>query len=208
MRLVVRREVLRRALLWPQRVLFAAAVLLLGYGAFVLADAWLFQQRESRQFKRLLDQRPGAGLNSTVVTVPASLRGQPAARGLLGRLEIARLGLSVMVVEGDDHRTLRRAVGHIPGTALPGQNGNVALTGHRDTFFRPLRNIRPDDLITLATLQGQYRYRVLSTQVVSPEKVSVLDPSQNEILTLITCHPFYFVGAAPNRFIVRAERIQ
>jgi sortase A len=113
-----------------------------------------------------------------------------------------------MVVEGDDHRTLRRAVGHIPGTSLPGQAGNTALTGHRDTFFRPLRNIRPDDIVTLTTLNGEYRYRVLSTQVVSPENVSVLEPGQNEILTLITCHPFYFVGAAPDRFIVRAERIQ
>jgi sortase A len=114
-----------------------------------------------------------------------------------------------MVVEGDDHRTLRRAVGHVPGTSLPGRIGNMALTGHRDTFFRPLRNIRPDDIVTLTTLNGEYRYRVRSTQVVSPENVSVLDPDQdNEILTLITCHPFYFVGAAPDRFIVRAERIQ
>jgi sortase A len=103
---------------------------------------------------------------------------------------------------------LRRPVGHIPGTALPGQNGNIALTGHRDTFFRPLRNIRLDDIVTLSTLQGQYRYRVLSTKVVSPDNVSVLDPGQREILTLITCYPFYFVGAAPNRFIVRAEKIQ
>jgi Sortase domain len=78
---------------------------------------------------------------------------------------------------------------------------------HRDTFFRPLRNINQDDIVTLTTLQGQYRYRILSTQVVSPDNVSMLDPSQNEILTLIICHPFYFVGAAPNRFIVRAERV-
>jgi sortase A len=197
MRLVVRRKVLRRVLLWTQLALFAGAAALLGYGGVVLADAWLFQRRESSHFKRLLDQH---------VTVPVALAGR---QGLLGRLEIERLGLSVMVMEGDDHRTLRHAVGHIPGTSLPGQNGNMALTGHRDTFFRPLRNIRPDDMITLTTLQGQYRYRVLSTQVVSQDNVTVLDPDQNnEILTLITCHPFYFVGAAPNRFIVRAERIQ
>jgi sortase A len=170
--------------------------LLLGYGAFVLADAWFFQRRESSHFERLREQR---------VAVPVALTSRP---GLLGRLEIERLGLSVMVMEGDDHRTLRRAVGHIPGTALPGQNGNIALTGHRDTFFRPLRNVRPDDIVTLRTLQGDYRYRVLSTEVVNPDNVSVLHPGRNEILTLITCHPFYFVGAAPNRFIVRAERIQ
>jgi sortase A len=196
MRLVVPKATLRRALLWVQRALFGGALLLLGYGGFVLADAWFFQRRESNHFERLRQQR---------LAVPVALTTE---RGLLGRLEIARLGLSVMVVEGDDHRTLRRAVGHIPGTAMPGQSGNMALTGHRDTFFRPLRNIRTDDVILLTTLQGQYRYRVLSTQVVSPDNVTVLDPSQNEILTLITCHPFYFVGAAPNRFIVRAERIQ
>ncbi len=196
MRLVVPRAGLRRALSWSQRALFGGALLLLGYGAFVLADAWWFQRRESSHFERLREQR---------VAVPVALRSQP---GLIGRLEIQRLGLSVMVMEGDDHRTLRRAVGHIPGTAVPGQTGNIALTGHRDTFFRPLRNIRPDDVITLTTLQGEYRYRVLATKVVSPDNVSVLDPGRNEILTLITCHPFYFVGAAPNRFIVRAERIQ
>jgi sortase A len=196
MRLVLPKATLRRALVWVQRVLFCGAALLLGYGGFVLADAWLFQRRESSHFERLREQR---------VTVPVALTSQ---RGLLGRLEIARLGLSVMVVEGDDHRTLRRAVGHIPGTSLPGQAGNMALTGHRDTFFRPLRNIRTDDIVTLTTLTGEYRYRVLSTQVVSPENVSVLDSSRSQILTLITCHPFYFVGAAPDRFIVRAERIQ
>jgi sortase A len=205
MRLVVPKETLRRTLVWLQYALFACAVLLLGYGGFVLTDAWLFQQRETRRFERLLAQRQAVGQNSEVPAVPIALHGR---QGLLGRLEIARLGLSVMVVEGDDRRALRRAVGHIPGTALPGQNGNMALTGHRDTFFRPLRNIRPDDIVMLTTLQGEYRYRVLSTQVVSPDDVSILDPSRNETLTLITCHPFYFVGAAPNRFIVQAERIK
>jgi sortase A len=128
--------------------------------------------------------------------------------GLVGRIEIARLGLSVMVVEGDDGKILRRAAGHVPGTALPGQSGNVGITGHRDTFFRPLRNIQKDDVITLTALQGEYRYRVVSTKIVSPDDVSVLDPTSGEVLTLVTCHPFYFVGAAPNRFIVRAERVK
>jgi sortase A len=196
MRLVVQRPALRRALLWSQRALFAGAILLFGYGAFVVADAWFFQRRESSHFERLREQRVG---------IPVALTGQT---GVLGRLTIERLGLSVMVTEGDSQRTLRRAVGHIPGTALPGQNGNIVLTGHRDTFFRPLRNIRLDDIVTLSTLQGDYRYRVRSTQVVSPDNMSVLNPGRSEILTLITCHPFYFVGAAPNRFIVRAERIQ
>ena len=90
---------------------------------------------------------------------------------------------------------------------MPGQQGNAALTGHRDTFFRPLRNIRENDIIEITTLEGQFRYRVVSRRVVSPDDLSVLNPGTGEILTLVTCYPFYYVGAAPDRFIVRAERL-
>jgi sortase A len=83
----------------------------------------------------------------------------------------------------------------------------VGITAHRDTFFRPLRNIQRNDVITLTTLRGESRYRVVSTKVVSPDDVAVLDSNGGEFLTLVTCHPFYFVGPAPNRFIVRAERV-
>jgi sortase A len=131
----------------------------------------------------------------------------PAVGGVIGLLDIPRLGISVMVVEGAGSTALRRAAGHISGTALPGQPGNVAISAHRDTFFRPLRNIRQDDVITVTTLLGEYRYRVVSTKVVSPFDVAVLDPSRDEILTLVTCYPFYFVGSAPERFIVRATRV-
>ena len=127
--------------------------------------------------------------------------------GLVGRMAIPRLGISVVVAEGTEEATLRRAAGHILGTGLPGRSGNVGIAGHRDTLFRPLRNIRQDDVIMLTTLQGEYRYRVVSTKVVSPYEVAVLNPDGNEVLTLVTCYPFYFVGPAPDRFIVRAERI-
>lgn len=173
--------------------MFASATALLGYCAFVTADAWIFQHRESRSLQEQIAAQPG------------SMAATP--KGSIGRLEIPRLGLSVMLMEGDDTKTLRRAVGHIPGTALPGQPGNVALSGHRDTFFRPLRNIRENDIIVVTTVQGEYRYRVASTRVVSADDVAVLNTSASEILTLVTCYPFYFVGAAPDRFIVRAERI-
>lgn len=201
MRIVVAKAPLRRILRWTRRVLLAVAVSLLGYCGFVLGDAWIFQRRESRNLeRRLRDERAAA---------PTAPQAPPAAvtDGLIGRIEIPRLDLSVVVAEGVDKTTLRRAVGHIPGTGLPGQSGNVGIAGHRDTFFRPLRNILRDDIITLTTLRGEYRYRVVSTRVVSPDTVSVLDPSGGEILTLVTCHPFYFVGSAPNRFIVRAERV-
>ena len=125
----------------------------------------------------------------------------------LARIEISSIGLAAMIMEGTDGKTLRRAVGHIPGTPLPGQQGNVVITGHRDTFFRGLRNIHKDDEITLRTLNGTYRYRVDSTQVVEPEDIAMLDHSDDAILTLVTCYPFYFVGPAPKRFIVRAHRI-
>ena len=124
----------------------------------------------------------------------------------LGRIEISAIGLEVMILEGTEDETLRRAVGHIPGTSLPGQNGNVAIAGHRDTFFRPLRNIQKDDEITLTTLNGSYRYRVDSTKIVEPEEIGVLYDSGGAILTLVTCYPFNFVGSAPQRFIVRAHR--
>jgi sortase A len=200
MKIVVMREPLTRMLRWGRRGLFVCAGLLLGYCGYVLADAGIFQYGESRGFERQLhDKRALPNSSPGLLAV--------ATGGLIGRLEIPRLGLSVMVIEGEDKTTLRRAAGHVPGTPLPGQAGNVGITGHRDTFFRPLRNIRYNDIITLITLQGKYRYRVVSTRVVSPDDIGVLDSTQDEILTLVTCHPFYFVGPAPNRFIVRAERV-
>jgi sortase A len=133
--------------------------------------------------------------------------GPPAHQAMIGRLEIPRLNLSVMVREGADEGTLSRAVGHIPGTALPGNVGNVGLAGHRDTFFRALRNIRADDTIELETTAGTYRYAVKSTRIVTPRDVSVLQASGGETLTLVTCYPFYYVGSAPKRFIVRATQL-
>ena len=126
---------------------------------------------------------------------------------MIGRIEIQRLGVSVLVVEGTGASALRRAAGHIAGTGLPGQTGNIGIAAHRDTFFRPLRNVQRDDIITLTTLRGEYRYRVVSTKVVDPHDVAVLNPDGTEVLTLVTCYPFYFIGSAPDRFIVRAERV-
>ena len=139
---------------------------------------------------------------------PVPGRLQPAPSVLVGRLQIPRLKLTAMIQEGADEAVLSRAVGHIPGTGVPGALGNVALAGHRDTFFRPLRNIRADDLITLDTAQGNYSYRVLSTEIVDPRDVSVLNASGGETLTLITCYPFYYVGSAPKRFVVRSVRLE
>ena len=144
----------------------------------------------------------------TSLPVPSEpLSEAPAMRSVIGRLEIPRLNLSVMVREGADEGTLSRAVGHIPGTALPGKIGNVGLAGHRDTFFRALRNIREDDAIEFETVHGAYRYVVTSTKIVTPRDVSVLAASGGENLTPVTCYPFYYVGSAPKRFIVRAAQV-
>jgi len=131
----------------------------------------------------------------------------PEMRSVIGRLDIPSLKLSVMVREGADERTLRRAVGHIPGTALPGKIGNVGLAGHRDTFFRALRNIHEDDTIEIETTSGAYHYVVKSTKIVTPRDVSVLAASGGQSLTLVTCYPFYYVGSAPKRFIVHAAQV-
>jgi sortase A len=128
--------------------------------------------------------------------------------GLLGRIEIPRLGVSAIVREGDDDATLRRAVGRIPGTALPGEEGNMGIAGHRDTFFRPLRRIEVGDRIRLVVPPNTFEYRVDSLSVVEPHEVSVLDSNGTEELTLVTCYPFRFVGPAPDRFVVKATRIE
>jgi len=208
MKIVVRKGPLMGILRGASRLFFAAAVLLLSYCGFVVVDAWSFQRQESRILHHLLMKHQGA--NDGVLFKPAVSTARPpdiSSNGLIGRIEIPRLGLSSIVMEGIGNGTLRRAVGHIPGTTLPGAPGNIGISGHRDTYFRPLRSIRENDTITLTTLAGEYRYRVVSTKVVSPDDVAVLDPSGSEILTLVTCHPFYFVGSAPERFIVRAERV-
>src|SRR6185503_10765300 len=106
-----------------------------------------------------------------------------------------------------DDRTLDRAVGYIEGTAQPGTDGNLGIAGHRDGFFRGLKDITAGDAIELDTIQGTDVYRVERTWVVGPEEVSVLDPTSERALTLVTCYPFYFIGSAPQRFIVRAVRI-
>jgi sortase A len=120
-------------------------------------------------------------------------------------LELPRLGLTVPVLEGTDELTLNRGVGHIEGTALPGERGNVAIAGHRDGFFRVLKDVTSGDQIHLVTLEQTLNYTVEETRIVEPEDVKVLEPTGESSLTLLTCYPFYYVGNAPKRFIVRAS---
>ena len=202
MRLLVARQPLGRLLGWVRRVLFVGGVLLLAYCGIVMLDAWSFQRTARRQLEEFRSERQTA--TAVVSTAPAPWPA-PANGTPIGEIDVPRLGISAVVIEGTRASNLRRAVGHITGTALPGQAGNVGISGHRDTFFRPLRNIRRNDLVTLTTLRGAYRYRVVSTKIVRPGSIEELDASAEETLTLVTCYPFYFVGPAPDRFIVRAR---
>jgi len=122
-------------------------------------------------------------------------------------IEIPRIGVSAAVVEGVAPADLRIAAGHVPGTALPSEIGNVGIAAHRDTFFRKLRYIRQGDTIILTTPSAYYKYAVESTAIVDPANVQELQNSAQSTLTLITCYPFYFVGPAPQRFIVRARQV-
>jgi sortase A len=171
----------------------AAGILALGYAGYVVADARNYQAVEKVRFE-----------NGSRNDVPQVV----TVGGAIGEIEIPRLGLDAIFVQGDSPKILRHAVGHISETALPGEEGNVVLTAHRDTFFRPLRNIRQGDAITLKSGRGDFQYRVDSTAVVSASDVRVLQASGGRTLTLITCFPFYYVGSAPNRFIVRAREIE
>jgi len=206
---------------WSRHLFLVIGILTLGYVGFALLDARLYQAYQTWRFEqglKALGPSVGSVESLRLPPVPPDLaeanHRRPASLGIaagvgspLGLIEISAIGLEVMILEGTDDRVLRRAVGHIPGTSLPGQPGNVAIAGHRDTFFRPLRKIRKNDEITLTTLDGSYRYRVDFTQVIDPENTRVLADSDEAILTLVTCYPFYFVGSAPKRFIVRAHEV-
>ncbi len=125
----------------------------------------------------------------------------------LGRLEIPSAGVSVMVLDGNDDTTLDRAVGRIPGTARPGEPGNVGIAGHRDGWFRGLRHVEPGDSLRLTTLDGTAHYEVTEVEIVAPSRVDVLESGDEPLLTLVTCYPFYFLGDAPQRYIVRARQV-
>ena len=179
---------------YAARVLLAAGLLALGYAAFVVADAKAFQAIEQQRFEHARDG---------VATAPVLVDG-----GSIGEIQIPRLGLTAVIVQGDSTAILQRAVGHLTGTALPGEPGNVVLAGHRDTFFRPLKGVHAGDAITLKTRGGDFEYLVESTAVVRPSDVRVLRPTGGRTLTLITCFPFSYLGSAPDRFIVRARETQ
>jgi LPXTG-site transpeptidase (sortase) family protein len=164
----------------------------LGVYAFETVEARKFQAEQTAAFER------------AVLTGVAPAR--ISAGSLIGMLDVPRLNLTTPVIEGDDDATLDRAAGHLPDTPLPWEHGNSAIAAHRDGLFRPLKDVKVGDEIRFRTTRDEYRYRVTNTSIVQPDDVSVLEPRSQQTLTLITCYPFYYVGSAPKRFIVHAER--
>lgn len=187
-----------RTLAIVERTLFALAAVLLG---------WYLLQHAITAYQQAAANRELESVHLAVAT-PAATRTRLPVGALVGRVDIPRLGVSAIVREGDDTATLQHAVGHIPDTAFPGEPGNAGLAGHRDTFFRALRNVRAGDRISVTTPHAVINYNVRRTTIVDPDDVSVLNPTDGQTLTLVTCYPFNYIGSAPRRFIVQAERAQ
>jgi sortase A len=179
-------------------VLILVGAIALSWVAFYyLSAAWF--DREAREALASMREAPRPESAPTPDTMGV---GEP-----IGTLEITRVGLTGVVVEGDSNEVLDRAIGHLPDTPLPWKDGNSALAAHRDTIFRPLKGVRLGDVLRLKTPHGDFDYRVTETLIVKPDEVWVLDPTPVTTLTLISCWPFDYIGHAPERFIVRAERI-
>lgn len=164
----------------------------LGTYGYVTLEAHLIQRDQSARFER------AAAARAAYV---------PAAGSLVGMLDVPRLRLSAPVIEGDDDRALKASAGHLPDTPLPWQPGNSAIAGHRDGLFRPLKDVKVGDRLRFRTTLDTFDYRVTSTRVVEPDDLSVLESQGADALTLITCYPFHYIGPAPKRFIIHAERL-
>jgi len=186
----------QRVMCWSRRVLLICGVLALAYVGFTLADAWSYQKNAGLR----LDEQIHAQEAHQAVSRPVVKEGDS-----IGRIEIPKIGLSAIVLEGATWKTLRRGAGHIEGTAFPGETGNIGIAGHRDTFFRGLKDIRANDEIQIQTSSGVVRYEVDWIQITNPADVAVISPSAGFALTLVTCYPFHYIGAAPERYIVHAH---
>jgi LPXTG-site transpeptidase (sortase) family protein len=178
------------------------------YSAWSLLDAAVYQDAQKIAF-----HRPAIVVAPPKTTPPKTIElwASPALSekdsGIFGELRIPGVDLDVMVGEGLDKETLRRGGGHLVSSAKPGEPGNVVLLGHRDTFFRPLRDVKPGALAEIRTRSGVFRYRIETTEVVAPEDVD-LDTTDASGIMLVTCYPFYLVGPSPQRFVARGRLVE
>jgi sortase A len=201
---------------FAQRLFLWLGVAALAYAGGMATYAGIYQQHQSWKFEHARVSAIARNHEQQEVAPPTVIKAAIAEEiveeaidlregGLVGKLEVPRIGISVMVFQGLEKGTLLVGAGHVPGTPLPGAEGNVAIAAHRDTFFRKLEGIMTGDSIQFATVRGTYEYVVDSTEIVDPENTQVMESRARPELTLITCYPFYFVGAAPKRFIVHAR---
>jgi sortase A len=195
-----------------ERCLWAIGLLVFSAWFGVWFNARRQQAEGNRELERLLQTQRGMGASRVVGALRGSsfsasspTRARLTQGNLIGRIEIPRLHVSTIVFEGTGDNVLSIGVGHMSGTALPGEPGNVVLAAHRDTFFHSLQSIHRDDRIVMVTPSGTRRYSVDSTAIVSPNYIEVLAPTRDAALTLVTCYPFEWFGHAPKRFIVRAR---
>jgi sortase A len=185
-------------------LLIAGGACLLFIGGQDLFESRFGQAQAAHDFEQPVPDTPETRAATQSDTQPAVVHA--VSRGdTVAKLKIPRLDAELYVVEGDGKRELRRGPGHLEGTALPGENGNCVIAGHRDTHFRVLKDIKEGDDIILQTSAGQFLYRVKRTRIVSPENTSALVPTSTAELNLITCYPFYYIGNAPKRFVVEAQ---
>jgi sortase A len=190
---------LRTALRSVPRLLIWLGVSALVCASGALAYASAYQRYESWKLQQVVaaDRIALAATEDD----PVELReGDP-----IGKLDIPRIGISVIVLHGVDDKTLILGAGHVPGTPRPGTEGNFVIAGHRDTFFRAMERIEAGDTVRFSTAHDTYEYVVESTEIVGPEHTYVMESHARAELTLITCYPFSFVGGAPERFVVRAR---
>jgi sortase A len=189
--------------------LLATGIGFLGFVAYSYISSSTYQYFESRRFDQELARTSSATSTAPGVSTPRHVTNHTLGTGsTIGRLTIPKLKLAVLVSEGVDDDTLKRSVGHIPGTALPGEVGNAGFAGHRDTFLRSLKKLERKDEIELTTLRGTYQYVIDEMEIVDPSNVSVLAPTSEKMLTIVTCYPFSYIGPAPRRFIVRAHQVE
>jgi sortase A len=191
-----------------EHMLIIVGMAMLAWCGWTIVDA-AWSQRDGRQALERIQSASARSVSPSHTSVePPAERGAPPATGeALGDIEIPRVQLSAVVLHGSDTQTLRRGPGHLEHTPLPGDGGNVVIAGHRDTFFRELRDVHPGDDIFLTTPRGRVHYQVASTRVVNAHDLSVVEPTFEDTLTLITCFPFWVLGPAPDRFVVRALRV-
>jgi sortase A len=191
-------------LLWIERGLLAVGIGLGAWCAAVLLEARYTRMLPPPKQLVVTQTLPGDAGNAPA---SAHARPAPAVGTWLARLEAPSVHLAATVLEGTDDGTLSRGAGHIEDTPFPGERGNIGIAGHRDTVFRPLRNIKVGDPMDLATADRVYHYRITRTLIVMPDDVYVLDPTPQPTLTLVTCFPFEYIGHAPKRFIVQAQLV-